>query len=453
MKERSWSSVMNNVFSFEEQPFEAFSEFDEEESEFDPGNFESELTDSEWEEEMRRGTLFSPRGTTGYRPPGRPPRPIPHRLWPPRRRVWGYSPLPLFVDQRIEGEPPSCTYPVHGTEFVRWVQSALNNVLGLRLPVRGIMDAATRSALRRFQEQHGLPVDGIAGPETKEALVRARGEKSASSQGTMDRAVDTQDVGKSGEPAAMKLSPSITATQPEPMTPASEFDFEFERPEARMEDAGERQRKALAKRLQNTPVGRVLAKMGAKITLEKAPLLHPAHWVRGQSGFEVHCGRQRKINVVFGLFDQQKKSLAWYLFSSTVDSRSKLACKRSGSRPVVKPFGVASAVATITPDLRKSQIDVSELVRDAKSPFATMTLDTKTDNTRITCSLDNLNTKSNGLVHLAFGLRKVSEPSRVNVAIPGKLFFLEVGPFDEEKFRDVPFGPQGIAEMTAISNF
>lgn len=239
---------------------------------------------------------------------------------------------------------------------------------------------------------------------------------------------------------------------------ARDLTFEFELPEAEMEDAGERQMEVV-KPLPNTPVGRVLAKMGVKhLIIEKPPLLHPAHWVRGLSGFEVHCARHRQINVVFGLFDQQRKSLAWYLFSSTVDPSSKLACKRSGSTPILKePFGVSISVATFTPRLQKSQIDISELVRDAKSPFATMTLDTKTSNTFISCSLDNLNTKSNGLVHLAFGLRKVSEPSRANVAIPGKLFFLSVEPFDDEKFRNDRFldlwSPQRIAEGKAISNF
>ena len=43
--------------------------------------------------------------------------------------------------------------------------------------------------------------------------------------------------------------------------------------------ADERQREALAKRLQSTPVGRALAKMGARISIEKAPPLHPLHWV------------------------------------------------------------------------------------------------------------------------------------------------------------------------------
>lgn len=166
---------MNTAFSFEEVPFEFDSEFaQEEETEIDPEKFESQLSDSEGEEEIRRGAPFSPRGTSGYRQPGRPPRPMPNRPWPSKHPLRGYSPpgRPLFVDYRDEGEPASCTCPVHGTEFVRWVQSALNNVLGLRLAVDGIRNAATRSALRRFQEQQSLPVDGIAGPETKEALVR-----------------------------------------------------------------------------------------------------------------------------------------------------------------------------------------------------------------------------------------------------------------------------------------
>jgi hypothetical protein len=217
--------------------------------------------------------------------------------------------------------------------------------------------------------------------------------------------------------------------------------------------ASERQRKALAKRLQNTPVGRALAKMGAKISIEKAPPLHPLHWVRGQSGFELHCGgRQPKTNVVFGLFDQQKKSLAWYLFSSIVDPKSQRECKKTGREPVVKTFGVDHGAATATPSF-KNKIGVEELVSDAKSPSATIFLDTTTSRNHITCTL-KLNTKSNGLVRLVFGFRKVSEPSRANVTIPGKVSLLGVGPFDEGKFAPLaPFGPQGKAVMTAISNF
>ncbi len=62
-----------------------------------------------------------------------------------------------------------------GSEYVRWVQSALNQIMDLRLPLDGVLGAATRSALRSFQQREGLPVDGIVGPDTEQALLVARG--------------------------------------------------------------------------------------------------------------------------------------------------------------------------------------------------------------------------------------------------------------------------------------
>lgn len=70
--------------------------------------------------------------------------------------------------EMFEGERRIC--PAHGTEYVRWVQSALNQVRALRLPLSGAMDASTRSALRSFQRAEGLPPDGIAGPDSEQAL-------------------------------------------------------------------------------------------------------------------------------------------------------------------------------------------------------------------------------------------------------------------------------------------
>ncbi len=72
------------------------------------------------------------------------------------------------------GTQPSQPEPAEApSEFVRWVQSCLNQVMGLRLPSDGIMDPATRSAIRGFQERHGLRIDGLVGPETERALVDA----------------------------------------------------------------------------------------------------------------------------------------------------------------------------------------------------------------------------------------------------------------------------------------
>jgi peptidoglycan hydrolase-like protein with peptidoglycan-binding domain len=50
----------------------------------------------------------------------------------------------------------------------------LNQIMGLLHPVDGIMGPETRNAIRGFQQQQGLPVDGIVGPDTERALIAAR---------------------------------------------------------------------------------------------------------------------------------------------------------------------------------------------------------------------------------------------------------------------------------------
>ncbi|MGB7947305.1 MAG: peptidoglycan-binding protein [Candidatus Binatia bacterium] len=81
--------------------------------------------------------------------------------------------------------------PAQSTEYVRWLQSSLNQILGLNLPVDGLMNPATREALRRFQQQQGLPPDGIAGPETERALI------AASSSGATDAKAGTAEPAQS----------------------------------------------------------------------------------------------------------------------------------------------------------------------------------------------------------------------------------------------------------------
>lgn len=69
--------------------------------------------------------------------------------------------------------PPESGRVPEGSEFVRWVQSSLNRILGLKLPIDGVMDVQTRSAVRSFQSKNGLPPDGIVGPPTERALTEA----------------------------------------------------------------------------------------------------------------------------------------------------------------------------------------------------------------------------------------------------------------------------------------
>jgi len=158
-------------------------------------DIDSEFMQPEWEQaEVRRGGRghpSRPRQPTGRQrrtaPPSRrlgrsgamPRRPRPLRRAAIRPRPSRYLPREPLV--AVGAEPCTCPAqdcPQHGSEYVRWVQSSLNQIQGLNLPINGIMDAATRSALRRFQEQQRLTVDGIAGPEVKQALIDTKANQS-----------------------------------------------------------------------------------------------------------------------------------------------------------------------------------------------------------------------------------------------------------------------------------
>jgi peptidoglycan hydrolase-like protein with peptidoglycan-binding domain len=58
-------------------------------------------------------------------------------------------------------------------DYVRWVQNALNQLLGLRLAVDGVKGAQTRSAIRSFQQRVNLTADGVVGSKTEAALIAA----------------------------------------------------------------------------------------------------------------------------------------------------------------------------------------------------------------------------------------------------------------------------------------
>jgi hypothetical protein len=55
----------------------------------------------------------------------------------------------------------------------RWLQAALNKLLGLALTVDGVYGEKTRQAVCQCQERFGLQVDGVAGPITR-AKIRAQ---------------------------------------------------------------------------------------------------------------------------------------------------------------------------------------------------------------------------------------------------------------------------------------
>ncbi len=59
-------------------------------------------------------------------------------------------------------------------EYIRWVQGALNRLIGARLKVDGKSGPVTRASIQEFQRRNGIHVDGVVGPETERALI-ARG--------------------------------------------------------------------------------------------------------------------------------------------------------------------------------------------------------------------------------------------------------------------------------------
>lgn len=55
-------------------------------------------------------------------------------------------------------------------EMVKWVQIRLNEILGAGLEITGEYDSATVKAVKEFQRQYNLTIDGVAGYNTLQAL-------------------------------------------------------------------------------------------------------------------------------------------------------------------------------------------------------------------------------------------------------------------------------------------
>ena len=60
--------------------------------------------------------------------------------------------------------------------------------LGYTCECTGKMDQATTEALKKFQAEQGLTADGICGPITMKALVKAAGEKAKTAAPTAEEA-------------------------------------------------------------------------------------------------------------------------------------------------------------------------------------------------------------------------------------------------------------------------
>jgi peptidoglycan hydrolase-like protein with peptidoglycan-binding domain len=121
-----------------------------------------------------------PRPGTKF-PVRRPIRPVLLPVWPDTSQ----EPAKVPDDQKPARDatptgtgasppPPESDQVSEGSEFVRWVQVSLNQILNLNLRTDGVMDTETRNAIRRFQQREGLPVTGAIGPDTQRALIATK---------------------------------------------------------------------------------------------------------------------------------------------------------------------------------------------------------------------------------------------------------------------------------------
>lgn len=168
-------------------------------SRFDSEAFGSQPLFYETEEEAKRSRLKLSRPSkppAGRKSPvkGRPRpgvkfpvRPLAFAVWPglaplglipaPAQEPRGQEPRKDAGPSGTPPPPPDSDQVREGSEYVRWVQNTLNQVMSLRLPVNGIMGPETRSAIRNFQTRQGLPVDGIVGPQIEAALIAISGNR------------------------------------------------------------------------------------------------------------------------------------------------------------------------------------------------------------------------------------------------------------------------------------
>jgi peptidoglycan hydrolase-like protein with peptidoglycan-binding domain len=68
---------------------------------------------------------------------------------------------PLEFDYAMDQEWETGSPNRSSRDYIKWVQQSLNQIMGLHLAVDGISGTQTRSAVRSFQQKHGLAIDGI----------------------------------------------------------------------------------------------------------------------------------------------------------------------------------------------------------------------------------------------------------------------------------------------------
>jgi hypothetical protein len=164
----------------------------------------------------------------------------------------------------------------------------------------------------------------------------------------------------------------------------------------------------------------------------------------GQAGYEVDTGRRKKIRVVFGMIDENRTSMGWYLFSSDGVEKSKKELANPDKMPT-EEFGHRGIGSRDIPHRFKKKIGLGELAIHPKGTPASLTLETSATNRFIDCRIDQLTTKAKEVVGFPFGLQSSTEllPSRTG-KFHGKVMLLDTALFTANQFT---LGPQGQSKI------
>ena len=105
----------------------------------------------------------------------------------------GHAPARAALAANTASPPPAnldnCPMLSEGYQdvCVNQLQTELNTILGLNLPVDGTFGPATKAAVETFQQEHNIaPVDGIVGPQTKAALDNPGSSSAATPPGQLN---------------------------------------------------------------------------------------------------------------------------------------------------------------------------------------------------------------------------------------------------------------------------
>src|SRR5438067_739397 len=112
----------------------------------------------------------------------------------------------LFLEEEQFEFVPELESEAGGADYARWIQRALNAVMGLKLATDGVLGVQTRSAIRSFQQRRGLAPDGVVGAQTQAALLSAG---SPPLPGASQALAPTAGGGASATPCATLTTPEV----------------------------------------------------------------------------------------------------------------------------------------------------------------------------------------------------------------------------------------------------